>query len=120
MLQNYAYQNDFTFFESSTPQTTLLYLKVNGIYQVTFVGGGGGASASSCAYHGSHPGNPGAGGQVSISSDLIVKDLFLKTNGLNGVGEAGGNSVYSGTTYGKGGNAYSNPGNSGYVKVKLL
>ena len=216
LLQNYAYQNDFTFFESSTPQTTLLYLKANGVYQVSFVGGGGGAdggcsdsgrhgasrkryhrnqpgrgggsgaafsgnvylvkgyyqitvgaggaggprvhgkggarggngsvsqmlysansdmsnpkvvivcnggggaSASSCAYHGSHPGNPGAGGQVSISSDLIVKDLFLKTNGLNGVGEAGGNSVYSGTTYGKGGNAYSNPGNSGYVKVKLL
>ena len=82
--------------------------------------GGGGASASSCAYHGSHPGNPGAGGQVSISSDLIVKDLFLKTNGLGGIGEAGGNSVYSGTTYGKGGNANSNPGNSGYVKVKLL
>ena len=108
------------FFESSAPQTTLLYLKVDGIYQVSFVGGGGGASASSCSYHHSHPGNPGAGGQVSISSDLIVKDLFLKTNGLNGVGEAGGNSVYSGTTYGKGGNAYSNPGNSGYVKVKLL
>ena len=43
LLQNYAYQNDFTFFESSTPQTTLLYLKANGVYQVAFVGGGGGA-----------------------------------------------------------------------------
>ena len=47
LLQNYAYQNDFTFFESSTPQTTLLYLKANGVYQVSFVGGGGGADGGS-------------------------------------------------------------------------
>ena len=53
LLQNYAYQNDFTFFESSVPQTTLLYLKVNGIYQVTFVGGGGGADGG-CRDSGRH------------------------------------------------------------------
>lgn len=216
LLQNYAYRNDFTFFESSVPQTTLLYLKVNGIYQVSFVGagggadggcwytgrhgasggsyfrfqwgrgggsgaafsgnvylikgyyritvgaggaggpriygkggvqggnggvsqmlysansdmsdpkviiacnGGGGASASGCSYYLSYPGTPGAGGQVYVSPEIIVRDLILKTNGLNGVDVSGGNSVYSGTTYGKGGNADSNPGNNGYVKVKLL
>lgn len=216
LLQNYAYQNDFTLFESSVPQTVNVYLKANGVYRVDIVGagggadggcwdsgrhgasrkkyrrnqsgrgggsgaafsgnvlfikgfyqitvgaggaggprvhakggatggkggisqiiysptsdmsnampmivcnGGGGASASSCSYHGSHPGNPGSGGVVSVANDLIIKELMLKTNGLSGNGGAGGNSVYSGTSYGKGGNANSGSGNSGYVRLMLL
>lgn len=210
LLQNYAYQNDFTFFESSAPQTVNVYLKVNGLYRVDIVGAGGGAdggcyfkgrhgsrgkhytrhqpgrgggsgaafsgnvylpkgsyqiivggggaggpyahakggnrgsggglsslsmngskliinctggagaSASSCSYGGSHPGTPGSGGIVSVANDLIIKDLMLKSNGLPGNGGAGGNSVYSGTSYGKGGNANSSPGNNGYVRIMLL
>lgn len=113
-------KNDFTFFESSVPQTANVYLKVNGVYRVDIVGAGGGASASSCSYHGSHSGNPDFGGVVLVANDLIIKDLMLKSNGLPGNGEAGGNSVYSGTSYGKGGNANSGSGNSGYVCLMLL
>ena len=61
---------------------------------------------------------------LHVWQDAIVKQLSLFSNGLPGNRYAGGNSVFSGTEYGKGGNPNGDnpgsPGNNGFVEIRLL
>ena len=99
-----------------------LSLKETGEVVVSANGGGGsGASRSALCNRGaSWDAIPGVGGAVTISSRYIFKDIEIQQNGLNGVGVSGGNSVFSGTDYGKGGNADGGSGNAGYVKLVMV
>lgn len=82
--------------------------------------GGGNARPAACARKWHYPGSTGSGGSLSVSGLVIIKTVYLQSNGLPGNGTSGGNSVLSGTSYGKGGNANSGSGNNGYFKIVLL
>lgn len=207
MLLKYDYKQDTILFASAVPQTTNINLPINGIYEITCVGAGGGADAgcykknkwhsnvnmhgvgggsgaaiqcviylqrgvysvtvgaggsgnsknsgaamsgtnselmfnniplircgggegsgvrgtAGCARHSRHYATPGNGGIAYVWQDAIVKQLSLFSNGLPGNRYAGGNSVFSGTEYGKGGNPNGDnpgsPGNNGFVEIRLL
>ena len=206
-----CYQNGTLFFESDKPQTVELFLPLSGLYELTLVGGGGGAdggcyhkgthhshhytrsqtgrgggsgaafkgqvflqrgnylitvggagggagrggkggntagsggntflakrddgaiiaSASGgegsgsqryalCFRESSYAATPGRGGICSVTSGYIFKNIELQQNGLAGSGTSGGNSVFSGTNYGKGGNANSGSGIGGYAKLMMI
>lgn len=207
LLLKYDYKQDTILFKSATPQTININFPINGIYEITCVGGGGGADAgcykknkwhsnvnmhgvgggsgaaiqcviylqrgvysvtvgaggsgnsknsgaamsgtnselmfnniplircgggegsgvrgtAGCSRHSRHYATPGNGGIAYVWQDAIVKHLFLFSNGLPGNQYAGGNSVFSGTEYGKGGDPNGDdtgsPGNNGFVEIRLL
>ena len=99
-----------------------LSLKETGEVIVSANGGNGSGaiSAALCHRNASWPATPGVGGIVEVSERYIFKDIEIQQNGLNGVGVSGGNSVFSGTDYGKGGNADGGSGNAGYVKLVMV
>lgn len=99
-----------------------LILKETGEVIVSANGGGGsGASRIALCNRGdSWDAIPGVGGAVTISSRYIFKDIEIQQNGLDGVGASGGNSVFSGTDYGTGGNADGGSGISGYAKLVMV
>ena len=101
---------------------TFLAKKDDGAIIVSASGGEGSGSQryALCFRKSSYAATPGRGGICSVTSGYIFKNIELQQNGLAGSGTSGGNSVFSGTNYGKGGNANSGSGIGGYAKLMMI
>ena len=82
-------------------------------------GGGGNGFVNSATFN--LQGSGGAGGSVSVASNISVKDIIVNSSGVSGsfsnggANQQGGASVYYG--YGKGASTNASDGTSGYAEI---